>query len=280
MSLTLYGSKWCSHFSSKCTRLVDDTGATTVRFEASAQAQAYALAGDGKECDSGAGEVYLSTSPGKGGTLGQCLTSCGQSTSGCKSITFFANGWCSHFSSACTKTKAVTNAVAFSRVDSTTSDKSTSTLTDKACDQSASGYLPSSSGFVDSLAACSKSCQASNQCMSLTLYGSKWCSHFSSKCTRLVDDTGATTVRFEASAQAQAYALAGDGKECDSGAGEVYLSTSPGKGGTLGQCLTSCGQSTSGCKSITFFANGWCSHFSSACTKTKAVTNAVAFSSG
>merc|ERR1719181_2608331 len=174
MSITLYGSKWCSHFSSECTRLVDDTGATTVRFEASAQAQAYALAGDGKECDSGAGEVYLSTSPGKGGTLGQCLTSCGQSTSGCKSITFFANGWCSHFSSACTKTKAVTNAVAFSRVDSTTSDKSTSTLTDKACDTSTSGYLSSSPGFVDSLAVCSKSCQASNQCMSLTLYGSKW----------------------------------------------------------------------------------------------------------
>merc|ERR1719472_429716 len=262
MSITLYASKWCSHFSSKCTRLVGITGATTLRFEAGARAEGWALAGDGKECDSGAGEVYLKTSPGNGGTLAQCLASCGKSASGCKSITFYQNGWCSHFSSACTKTKAVANAVAFSRADSTTgatitstssqsvTTKPVTTLTDQACDTSASGYLQSSSGFVDSLAACAKSCQASSQCMSITLYASKWCSHFSSKCTRLVGITGATTLRFEAGARAEGWALAGDGKECDSGAGEVYLKTSPGNGGTLAQCLTSCGKSASGCKSI------------------------------
>merc|ERR1712032_962993 len=281
-SITFYGSKWCSHFSSKCTRLVDSAGAKTVRFEAGAQAKSWAIAGDGKECDSGSGEVYLNSSPGNGGTLAQCLTKCGQSAS-CKSITFYQDGWCSHFSSACTKTKAVANAVAFNTIASTSGQsvatKPVTTLTDKACDYSASGHLPSSSGFVDSLAACGKSCQASSQCNSITFYGSKWCSHFSSKCTRLVDSAGAKTVRFEAGAQAKGWTIAGDGKECDSGSGEVYLKTSPGNGGTLAKCLTKCGQSAS-CKSITFFQNGWCSHFSSACTKTKAVANAVAFSRG
>jgi len=159
-----------------------------------------------------------------------------------------------------------------------TSSVITLVISGQACDTSASGYLQSSPGFVDSLAACAKSCQASSQCMSITFYASKWCSHFSSKCTRLVGITGATTLRFEAGARAEGWALAGDGKECDSGAGEVYLKTSPGNGGTLAQCLTSCGKSASGCKSITFYQNGWCSHFSSACTKTKAVANAVAFS--
>jgi len=280
-SITLFGSKWCSHFSSKCTRQVDTTGATTVLFVPGA-AEGWAIAGDGQQCDSGAGEVYLKTSH-VSVTLEKCLTSCRQSASGCKSITFFQDGWCSHFSSACTKTKAVANAVAFNTITSTSGQsvttKPVTTLTDKACDYSASGHLPSSSGFVDSLAACTKSCQASSQCTSITFYGSKWCSHFSSKCTRLVDMAGAKTVRFEAGAQAKSWTIAGDGKECDSGSGEVYLKTSPGNGGTLAQCLTKCGQSAS-CKSITFFQNGWCSHFSSACTKTKAVANAVAFSRG
>ena len=88
MGIKLYASKWCSHFSSKCTRLVDDTGATTVQFEASARAQAYALAGDGKECDSGAGEVYLSTLPGEGGTLGQCSHHAGSRRRDAKASTF------------------------------------------------------------------------------------------------------------------------------------------------------------------------------------------------
>ena len=62
--------------------------------------------------------------------------------------------------------------------------------------------------------------------------------------------------------------------ECDTSAGEKYILRSPGKGSSLEQCKESC-QTATGCKSITFFNSGWCSHFSTLCTKTKWKQKAV-----
>ena len=67
----------------------------------------------------------------------------------------------------------------------------------------------------------------------------------------------------------------GANAECDTGAGEVYRKDSPGKGSSLAQCKDSCAEAP-GCRSITYFgASGWCSHFSTACTKTKSKRKAM-----
>merc|ERR1711934_705076 len=53
-------------------------------------------------CDTSAGEVYIKGSPGKLMNAKQCQKAC-EDYPKCKSITFFKSGWCSLFSTACTK---------------------------------------------------------------------------------------------------------------------------------------------------------------------------------
>ena len=71
----------------------------------------------------------------------------------------------------------------------------------------------------------------------------------------------------------------GSNAQCDVGAGEVYRSQSPGKVSDIAACKKSC-EDDPKCKSITFFNSGWCSHFSTECTKTTAGTNAIAMRLG
>ena len=56
------------------------------------------------ECDGSAGEVYLESSRGKVPSLEECKQSCADAEE-CKSISYFTTGWCSHWSTLCTKTK-------------------------------------------------------------------------------------------------------------------------------------------------------------------------------
>ena len=56
------------------------------------------------ECDGYDGEVYLESSPGKVPTLAKCKESC-ERTSKCQTISYFKSGWCSHWSTTCTKTR-------------------------------------------------------------------------------------------------------------------------------------------------------------------------------
>ena len=63
--------------------------------------------------------------------------------------------------------------------------------------------------------------------------------------------------------------------ECDTSSGEVYLQQSPGKVSTLDACQTSC-QNSAKCRSITYFRTGWCSHYSTACTKVKSKSKTIA----
>ena len=56
------------------------------------------------QCNTAAGEVFLASSPGKGTSLEQCKAKC-KDTPKCASITFNKNGWCSHYSTPCSKTK-------------------------------------------------------------------------------------------------------------------------------------------------------------------------------
>ena len=61
---------------------------------------------------------------------------------------------------------------------------------------------------------------------------------------------------------------------CDTGAGEKYLEDSSRKLPNIEQCTQSCDASVE-CLSITFLKNGWCSHFSTWCTKHTASPKAV-----
>merc|ERR1712037_892142 len=70
------------------------------------------------------------------------------------------------------------------------------------------------------------------------------------------------------------WANVGSNIQGDAGAGEVYRSQSPGKVSDLAACQKSC-ENDAGCKSITFFNSGWCSHFSTGCTETKSASKAI-----
>ena len=66
-------------------------------------------------CDTSAGEVYLRSSPGKVSSVEDCKSLC-RAHAKCKSITFFRSGWCSHFSTPCTKTRKNSKALSIFRL--------------------------------------------------------------------------------------------------------------------------------------------------------------------
>ena len=73
----------------------------------------------------------------------------------------------------------------------------------------------------------------------------------------------------------QTWEAIGSKSECNMGAGEVYRQESPGKLSSPAECKLSC-LDAAGCASITFFNDGWCSHYSTLCTRFKSSNNAVA----
>ena len=86
--------------------------------------------GSGIACDSSAGEVNLAKSSTRVSNLQQCKKSCAD-TAGCQSITLFKNGWCSHYSTSCSKTTRFFSAVAFRLGE----ESDTTTTTTAACSQ-------------------------------------------------------------------------------------------------------------------------------------------------
>ena len=61
---------------------------------------------------------------------------------------------------------------------------------------------------------------------------------------------------------------------CDIVSGEKFLFKSSKLVSNEKACKKSC-EDAAACKSITFYSSGWCSHFSTECTKTKADSNAI-----
>merc|ERR1712032_913736 len=128
-------------------------------------------------------------------------------------------GFCSQFSTACGNTMTVSKAVSFTILSRPT------TLPGLACDANVNTFLVNSPGVVDSLAKCSELCQASTQCVSLTFYPSKFCSHFSTACLDVVSSDGATTVRFsqQVGTPGVGWALVGAfGRQCSADDGEIW----------------------------------------------------------
>merc|ERR1712046_122223 len=66
-------------------------------------------------CDQGAGEEYYAQSSGVQASLDLCKKSC-QDVAACKAITYYSSGWCSHYSTDCSNTKAEGGAVAMQKI--------------------------------------------------------------------------------------------------------------------------------------------------------------------
>ena len=62
---------------------------------------------------------------------------------------------------------------------------------------------------------------------------------------------------------------------CDVSAGEVSLDHASASVADLEKCKILC-QSNAACRSITYFANGWCNLYSTLCTNTRSTKNAFA----
>ena len=64
----------------------------------------------------------------------------------------------------------------------------------------------------------------------------------------------------------------GNALECDTSQGEVYVGGSQGT--DYAACKKSCIDAKA-CQSITHYLDGWCSHFSTACSNTKDTNKAI-----
>jgi len=65
------------------------------------------------------------------------------------------------------------------------------------------------------------------------------------------------------------------GVQCNARQREVILKRSSTRVSTIDKCKKSC-EDAAGCQSVTYFKNGWCSHFSTPCTKIKKSKKTVA----
>ena len=152
--------------------------------------QTWVAMGSKSECNMGAGEVYRQESPGKVSNLDECKFSC-QDAAECKSITFFNDGWCSHYSTPCTQVKANSNANALRL---TLEVRTWLQLGSFECDTSAGEVYWQWSLGLSSLDECKQSCQAAPRCKSLTFFGGR-CNHFVTPCTKVKYKGGATALR-------------------------------------------------------------------------------------
>merc|ERR1712048_471203 len=168
----------------KCVSHYSETPTTTP----SAPKRSWTSAVSNVQCDTGAGEVFLGSSPGKVSSLDLCKQSCADSGD-CQSITYFNSGYCSHFSTLCTKTKRKRKAVVLHYVEASAVTRSPSHWVDlgskAVCDTTAGEvFLRTSSGKTSSFAQCKSSCEANLNCNSIAYFTSGYCSHFSTSCTK------------------------------------------------------------------------------------------------
>ena len=222
------------------------------------------------ECDGSAGEVYLKSSRGKVLTVEACKESC-KAAKGCESITYYKSKWCTHWRTPCTKTKWKKK-VALSLRMKAEPRSWIEVGTKLECDGSAGEvYLESSRGKVPTLKACMKSCEDAEECKSITYYTSKWCTHWGTPCTKTKwggSSNKQVVISLSLKVTPRSWVEVGPNLECDGSAGEVFLESSRGKVPHIKACKKSC-EYAEKCKSISYFKNGFCTHWSTSCTKTK-----------
>ena len=122
-------------------------------------------------------------------------------------------------------------------------------------------YLDSSQGKVPTLDACKKLCEDQKSCKSISYFKTKWCSHWSTPCTKtrwnkkVAVSLTLDGKKIEEEKNDDTWSKIGGGIICDHEAGEKYLDSSIGKVPTLEACKQSCNHAKL-CKSVSY--TGWC----------------------
>merc|ERR1712032_480164 len=132
--------------------------------------------------------------------------------------------------------------------------------------------------------ACLTSCEAVAACKSVVFYDKfNYCSHVSTGCTKTTEADGAvsfmksaTTPAPPATTAAAATTTVGlANRGCDYNSNTKI--TSPGHVTDLKTCTLLC-EKSSECRSLTFYSDSkWCTHFSTACSTTRAVKGEFIF---
>ena len=165
----------------------------------------------------------------------------------CESATFFPDKLCSHFATDCVNLAESAGAIT---VKPQTNYQWT--LVDYGAE--CQGTQLATSSKVDSLSSCLASCQSEPKCSSASYLPDKTCKHFGGLCPQT-----------KASAKAVSMVQLKQALACNTQKGEIYLQASSGKVKDLEACQNSCDNAPK-CQSTTyFFADEFCSHFSTAC---------------
>lgn len=226
------------------------------------------LAHYGKACDADNGEVYLSSSA-KVANLAACQASCVSASTPCRTVTFYPDGFCSHFVTHCFVTKVSEGAVSYTIPDASTAALIDQEISNEECTLSTQGYLTNSPGYVTHIDYCVETCAQSTECNSVTLYSDGFCSHFTGACDARTAHSGAVSVKLKANTRYPYYNLVAYDRECNP-RDEAYLPATSDYVLTLRRCLETC-SAASACQSVTFYHDKFCSHFSSSCLNLETV---------
>jgi len=253
-SITFYGQdKFCSHFSTKCEnrRKVPNAHAEKLKDFKTTPKPSDVLH---EECDVLQGEIYVHKNSGIEDSYAACKQSCMDDIM-CESITFYNHGWCSHFSTQCTKRKLVPNAVAVATLKK-------SFANNQECDQAqGEDYLRDSSSQKSTHEACHKSCKDTKGCQSATFFRSGWCSHYSTCCKKTKFAAAADVMRLSC--------FIPNNQVCNVDKGEVYLKSVKVATFDYAACKKKCEDNTR-CLSVTYYqSHGGCDLFATCCKETK-----------
>ena len=251
LAITYYPHGGCDQFSTCCEKTVKGDNTHAIAVPKGAQCPSHS------ECDVTQGEVYIGSSSKKVADYDTCKKSC-MDDAVCQSITYYVDGWCSHFSTPCTKTRDTPNAHAQHLKDFTTTPPPKNNFNGQECDVSkGENFIGQTSGHVADLAACKKSCDDDAECQSITFYGNdKFCSHFSTKCTKRRDVPNAHAEKLKDFKTTPASNNANH-EECDVAQGEVYMHESSKIQDNYAACEKSCNDNEF-CQAITYYNHGWC----------------------
>ena len=209
-----------------------------------------------KQCDTSAGEVYLPSSR-KTSDLAACLSSC-TSEKACRSVTYYPSGFCSHFVTQCLNTDSAPGANSYTLAsDPTSSIVGTKYLGEKCSEGETREGAP---GYVFHMNFCLETCAQSKECNSITYAPSGFCHHFTSDCSKRTSMSGALSFQVKKISTSAAYDIADCGSECNHKETK-YLPQTSEYVLTLKHCLESCSRIAE-CESVSFYYDGFCSHFS------------------
>jgi len=127
-------------------------------------------------------------------------------------------------------------------------------------------------GFVLHMDFCLELCAQSNECNSITFANDGYCSHFTSNCNKRTSMSGAVSFQVKPFSTRAVY----DKTDCDKNCKIDHSKFIPKTSGyvrTLKDCLESCSDNAD-CEGITFFDDGYCSHFGNGAKETQTMKSA------